>query len=296
MKVGICCAGIGHGAAADFIRASAKAAEEGGFSIFWLPDHVVFFEAYRSQYSYGDFHEDSPVADPYTAFIEAIIGMTWAAAATTKIGVGTSVLILPQRNPVVLAKQLASLDALSGGRLTLGVGVGWSVEEYEAVNADWPGRGKRMDEYIAVMRTLWRDKAAAFDGDTVAFQRACLNPKPLRGDVPILMGGESEAALKRIARVGDGWIPAKLPVEEAAERIAHLKRMTREHGRDPDALRILSPMSETSKMEDLKRFREAGVTEFYLGVYPPEKPMSEAQVRSRIVELGERFVAPLSDW
>jgi alkanesulfonate monooxygenase SsuD/methylene tetrahydromethanopterin reductase-like flavin-dependent oxidoreductase (luciferase family) len=122
-----------------------------------------------------------------------------------------------------------------------------------------------------------------------------LNPKPVRKDVPILIGGESEAALRRTARVGDGWFPYKLKVEDAAARIAYLKQITREQGRDPDAFRIAAPLFESSAIDDLKRFRDAGVTEFYLGIFP-EQAMDDAQLDARIAALGERFVEPLSSW
>jgi len=163
MKIGITCGGIGPYASGEFLRLSAQAAERAGFSAYWMPDHVVLFGEYpESRYPYADgsgqakpdqdpdaplkFGEENPLPDPRTPFIDPVVGMAWVAAATRSIEVGTNVLVLPQRNPVVLAKSLASIDSFSGGRVVLGAGTGWAKEEYAATGADWPGRGRRADE------------------------------------------------------------------------------------------------------------------------------------------------------
>jgi probable F420-dependent oxidoreductase len=299
MKVGISCAGLGPGAAGEFIRRSAQAAERAGFSAFWLPDHVVLFGAYpQSKYPYaamfgGD--EDLPPApSPRWPLAEPVVGMSWAAAATTKIEIGTSVLILPQRNPVVLAKQLSTLDEFSGGRVALGVGVGWAREEYAAIGVDWTRRGACADEYIEAMRALWRNDSSTYLGRSVSFTDAYMYPKPVR-DIPILIGGESAAALRRIARMGDGWFAFNLQVEQAKQRILHLKDLTRAQGRDPAALRLMAPIFETTAMDQMERYREAGVTEFYLGI-PGGLPMDDAALDARMAELGHRFVDTVAGW
>jgi len=178
----------------------------------------------------------------------------------------------------------------------LGAGIGWCKEEYDAVGADWPHRGKRMDEHIAALRNLWRDAPARFVGETVSFDDAYLYPKPVRGnDLPILIGGESDLALRRAARSGDGWIAFKLPVEEAPVRIAKLKALTREEGRDPEALRIVCGIFSSTAIDDLKRYRDAGVTEFNL-VTAGELPLDEAGLADGIAAFGERFVAAVANW
>jgi probable F420-dependent oxidoreductase len=222
---------------------------------------------------------------------DPILGMSWAAAATKTIEIGSAILILPQRNPVVLAKQLSSLDVFSGGRVVIGAGSGWSAQEYAAVNADWHGRGRRMDEYTGVLRTLWRDTPANFHGETIHVDRAYLLPKPVKGNIPILFGGECDAVLDRIARLGDGWISLTLTPEAAPERIALLRRLAREHGRDPDCLRIVKFIVSQVSLDDMKRYRDAGVTEFNLACFG-ELPTDDAGLTRKIEELAERFVVP----
>ncbi len=299
MRMGVCCAGIGAAATGNFIRMSAQAAERAGFASFWTPDHVVLFRSYpESIYPYSDYFSTEasdtaaearvPVADP-------IVAITWAAAATTKIEVGNNIVILPQRNPLVLAKQLACLDEFSGGRVAFGAGVGWAKEEFAAVGVDWANRGKRMDEYIQVMRALWRNEVSEFQGDTVSFKDAYMFPKPVRGDIPILLGGESEPALKRIARIGDGWFAFRLLPDNAKGPIAHLKQLTREQERDPERLRIFAPVFTTTPIDDLKRYREAGVTDFYL-VLTGQTPFDEAGLNAQMSEMGQRFVDTVASW
>ncbi len=298
MRVGICCAGVGEAASGDVIRRSAQAAEQAGFSTFWVGEHVLLFGDYPdSHYPYaGDYGTDVPIPDPRVPIIDPVISMTWAAAATSRIEVGSGILILPQRNPVVLAKELATLDEFSSGRVVLGAGIGWCKEEYDAVGADWTGRGKRMDEHIAALRALWRDDPAEFAGETVAFKDAYCYPKPVRGnDIPILIGGESDAALRRVARAGDGWLAFMLPVADAPARVAKLKEFTRAQDRDPENLRIICGIFSSTSLDDLKRYREAGVTEFNL-VTAGELPTTEPGLAHGIAEFGHRFVGALADW
>lgn len=296
MRVGICCAGVGAAASGDVVRRSAQAAEQAGFSAFWMGEHILLFGAYpESRYPYvGAYGADVPIPDPRMPIIDPIIGMTWAAAATERIEVGSGVLILPQRNPVVLAKALASVDEFSGGRVVLGAGVGWCKEEYDAVGADWPGRGKRMDEHLAALRALWRDAPAAFAGETVSFRDAYCYPRPVRGnDIPILIGGESDVALRRVARAGDGWLAFMLPVADAAARVARLKELTRAQDRDPATLRIICGIFATTPLDDLARYRDAGITEFNLVTEVPTDPPALAE---SIADLGRRFVDAVADW
>lgn len=298
MRVGICCAGVGEAASGDVIRRSAQAAEAAGFAAFWTGEHVLLFGAYpESHYPYaGDYGTDVPIPDPLVPIVDPVIAMTWAAAATSRIEVGSGILILPQRNPVVLAKALSTLDEFSRGRVVLGAGVGWCKEEYDAVGADWAGRGKRMDEHLAALRALWRDAPANFTGETVSFADAYCAPRPVRGnDIPILIGGESDVALKRVARAGDGWLAFKLPVEDAPARVAKLKELTRAQGRDPEALRIVCGIFSSTSLDDLKRYRDAGVTEFNL-VTAGELPTDEPGLAQGIAEFGRRFVEPIASW
>jgi len=312
MKIGITCGGIGPYASGAFVRASAREAERAGFAHYWMPDHVVQFAAYpESVYPYAagsgqeapQQSEDAPLhfdddtyanVDPSNPLIDPVIGMAWAAAATTSLEVGSNILVLPQRNPVVLAKALATLDSFAGGRVLLGVGVGWAKEEFDATGADFARRGKAADEAIAAMRALWTQPVSSFSGEFSAFQDVYSYPKPLRaGGVPVLIGGESKPAMRRVARLGDGWLPYNLPVERAAAVIAELKAMTREAGRDPEALRIIKIVYSNASLDDLKRYRDAGVTEFNVAT-SGELSTDEATLRGQFSEWAERLVGPVN--
>jgi probable F420-dependent oxidoreductase len=311
MKIGITCGGIGQYASGAFIRASARAAERAGFAHYWMPDHVVQFAAYpESTYPYAQgsgqdmpqqtadaplqFDDDTYAnVDPRNPLIDPIMGMAWAAAATASLEVGTNVLILPQRNPVVLAKELATLDSFSQGRILLGVGVGWAKEEFDASGADFSVRGKRTDEAIGALRALWNQPVSSFKGTFDCFTEAYSYPKPTRcGGVPVLIGGESKPALRRVARLGDGWLPYNLPVERAAAVIAELKAMTGDAGRDPAALRIIKIIYSNATLDDLKRYRDAGVTEFNMAS-SGELPTDEAGIEGKFNEWQHRIVGPV---
>jgi len=313
MKVGITCGGIGPYASGDFIRRSAIAAEKAGFAHYWLPDHVVQFAAYPQSvdpYAEGSGQEipdqdpDAPLQfgddtyaqqDPRNPLVDPLIGMTWAAAATTTLEVGSNILVLPQRNPVVVAKSVASADSFSGGRVLLGVGVGWAMEEFDAVGVDFAARGRRTDESIAAMRALWTQDYSTFSGKHFAFADACSFPKPARaGGVPILIGGESRPALRRVAKMGDGWLPYNLPVEDAARVIGGLHAMTRAEGRDPAALRIIKIVYSNAALDDLKRYRDAGVSEFNIAS-SGEIPTDAAGIGARFAEFAERIVGPIGE-
>lgn len=312
MKVGITCGGIGPYASGDFLRSSAQAAERAGFAHYWLPEHVVQFAQYpQSTYPYAagsgqelpeqaadaplQFGDDTyAMSDPRNALVDPVVGMTWLAAATSTLEVGTNILVLPQRNPVILAKALASLDAFSQGRALLGVGVGWAKEEFDAMGADFATRGKRTNEAICALRALWSGEASSYAGEFYRFRDAYCFPKPARaGGVPILIGGESPAAIRRTAQLGDGWLPYNLPVEDAGRVIGELKDQTRRAGRDPEALRIIKIVYSTARLDDLKRYRDAGVTEFNLAS-SGEIPLDAPGIEAKFAEFGDKIVGPVA--
>ena len=311
MKIGITCGGIGPYAAGNFIRASALAAENAGFAHYWMPDHVVQFAAYpESTYPYAEGSGQEPpeqsgeaplhwdddtysMSDPANDLVDPLIGMVWAAAATSTLEVGSNIMVLAQRHPVVLAKELATLDSFCGGRALLGVGAGWSKEDFDACSIPFAQRGARTDDAIAAMRALWNQPVSNFAGQFSSFKDAYSYPKPSRpGGVPVLIGGESKAAMRRVARLGDGWLPFNLPVDQAAATIAALRRMTEEAGRDFEALRIIKIVFSNAPLDDLKRYRDAGVTEFNLassGELPAEGP----GISAKFAEWSETVVGPV---
>jgi probable F420-dependent oxidoreductase len=174
------------------------------------------------------------------------------------------VLILPQRNPLVLAKEVATLDVLSGGRVMLGVGVGWLREEFDAIGVPFEERGARTDEYIAAMRALWTQDEATFKGQFTAFERAKSFPKPVRGTVPIVVGGHTKPAARRAGRLGDGFFPARTSPDELVELLDEMRKAAKDAGRDGDAIEVTAGGS--MDVEGIKKYADLGVSRI---VIPP---------------------------
>jgi probable F420-dependent oxidoreductase len=223
MRLGLHALGIGAGSTRAVIDAVAVAAEQSGFATLWSGEHVVMVDRSSSRYPYSD---DGQIAVPAEAdWIDPLIGLGFAAAATSTIGIATGVLLLPEHNPVLVAKQAATLDMLSGGRLTLGVGVGWSLEEIDAHGVPFARRAARTAEYVAAMRSLWRDDVATFHGEFVSFDSVRVNPKPVADRrIPIVLGGNSDAALGRVvgwatAGTGSTWMACAKSRNESASLI-----------------------------------------------------------------------------
>src|ERR1700682_499055 len=269
MRLGLHALGIGAGAARAVIDAVAVGAEKCGFATLWSGEHVVMVDRSASRYPYSD---DGQIAVPAVAdWIDPVIGLSFAAAATSTIGIATGVLLLPEHNPVLVAKQAATLDTLSGGRLTLGVGIGWSREEFDALGVPFERRAARTAEYVAAMRTLWRDDVASFDGEFVHFDSVRVNPKPVDDRcIPIVLGGNSDAALRRVVAWGDGWYGFNLDgVRAVAERVAFLKTLCADCGRDPAELRLAVALRDL-RLRDLFALAELGVDELVLVDAPPQ--------------------------
>ena len=206
MKFGIVFANTGPCNDPVFAAEFARAAEAAGFDSLWTVEHVVVPAGYQSSYPYDPSgrmpgKDDSPVPDP-------LVWLAYLPAATTTVKLATGVLILPQRNPVVLAKELATLDALSGGRVLLGIGVGWLEEEFEAVGVPFAERAARTDEAVAALRALWSEERASFSGTFSNFRDCIVRPQPVNGAIPVHVGGHSDAAARRAGRLGDGFFPA----------------------------------------------------------------------------------------
>ena len=192
MKFGIAFANIGPFIEPERACGLARSAEKAGFESIWTVDHVVVPSGYRSTYPYDPSGrlpsgEDAPFPDP-------LIWLAYIARATSTIRLATGILILPQRNPLVLAKELATLDYLSSGRVTLGVGIGWLKEEFDALGIPFDKRGERTEEAVAAMRALWSQERASTEGATVSFRDVYLRPQPPGGTIPVHIGGHSEVA------------------------------------------------------------------------------------------------------
>jgi probable F420-dependent oxidoreductase len=263
VKVGIMFANAGPFARPDVAAQFAQLAEELGYESLWAVEHVVVPSGYASQYPYS---RDGRMPGGETADIpDPLVWLTYVAAATTRLRVATGVMILPQRNPVVLAKQAATLDVMSGGRLLLGVGVGWLREEFEAIGVPFEERGARTDDYIEALRVLWRDPEPTYHGRFVSFDRANSYPKPVQeGGVPIVVGGHSPAAARRAGRLGDGFFPARGNPDLLGPLLDEMRAAAREAGRDPDAIEVTT--GGALDLDGVRRILDLGVSRL---VIPP---------------------------
>jgi probable F420-dependent oxidoreductase len=238
MKFGIAFANTGPCADPEAAIAFARAAEEAGFESLWTVEHVVVPAGYQSQYPYSNSGrmpgaEDAPIPDP-------LVWLAFLASQTRSIKLATGVLILPQRNPVILAKELATIDHLSGGRMMLGAGVGWLKEEFDAIGVPFAERGRRADDAIGALRALWSGKATTYEGRYFSFRDCIVRPAPVNGTIPVHVGGHSEAAARRAGRLGEGFFPASGTHERLGELFAIMRRAAEEAGRDPSDIEITS--------------------------------------------------------
>jgi len=263
MRIGLHALGIGTGARAEVIRAVAVAAEATGFATLWSGEHVVLVNQPSLRYPYS---ADGRIAVPAAAdWLDPLLGLSFIAAMTTTIGLATGVLLLPEHNPVVSAKQAATLDVLSGGRLTLGVGIA-------ALGVPFARRGKRTAEYVAAMRTFWADDVASFSGEFTRFEAVRVNPKPVRGRrIPVVIGGNSDASLERVAAFGDGWYGFNLPAQAVAGRVAALAGRCARHGRSLRDLSVAVALADGS-FSVLPELAGIGVTEFVVVATPDVLP------------------------
>ena len=290
MKIGLLTAGLGRAAHPRTLRTIAEHAELLGFGTLWAPEHVVLFDRYtESKYPYS---EDGAFAVPSTIdWMDPFVALTYAAACTRTIRLATGICLVPEHNPLVLAKVIASLDRLSGGRFALGVGIGWSAEEFKALGIPFERRAQRTRESIAVMRKLWSEESTTFHGEFVNVDAARSFPKPVQGGkVPIIFGGESTPALKRVAEYGTGWFGFSLTPEAAAAKVAQLKGLLHERGRAlGDVEIIISPYLLKVAPASLNAYHAAGVSEI---VQLLPIPADEAKLRDVLEQMARAWVEP----
>lgn len=260
MKVGIFPPAINPIADGDYIATTARAAEERGFDCYWAPEHVVLFNNYESKYPYT---QDGRLAmRPGSGVLDPFLVLTYAAANTSTIRLGTGICLVPQRNPVYTAKQVATLDFLSGGRVDFGIGIGWQREEFDAVAVPWARRGDRTDSYIRLMRDLWTKPEVSWSDDFYTLGPTLLDPKPVQAPLPVLAGGDSDAALRRAARIGDGWFGFDHDPGSVRERIGKLTECLEAQGRSRDGFRVLiSPYTRRTDAALVEQYAEAGADE-----------------------------------
>ena len=274
------------------MKAYASNAERLGFSTLWVPEHVVLVDKYASKYPYsGDgvlpAPSDSPIADPF-------ISLTAMASATEKIRLATGICLVPEHNPVVLAKVVATLDWLSNGRVALGVGIGWLEEEFQALGIPWERRAQRTRECIDAMRKLWGDPISAYRGEFVKFEGVRSYPKPVRGaDLPILFGGESAPALRRVAEYGNGWFGFNLLPDEATAKIRKIEELLKAESsqalRCGDHRLALHQGDHVGRSQALSR---CGVHEIVIVNIRPPRTVEEAA--TRLEEAAQAWLEPAS--
>jgi probable F420-dependent oxidoreductase len=288
VKFGLMFANTGPFATAKGARAIATAAEDAGFESIWTVEHVVVPVGYESQYPY-DASGKMPAGEK-TDIPDPLIWLSFVAAATTTIKLGTGILIAPQRNPLVLAKEVATLDKLSDGRLLLGVGVGWLEEEFDALGVPFAGRGKRLDEYVAAMRTLWADGEAEFSGEFTSFPPVVARPKPPSGSVPVVIGGHSEAAARRAGRLGDGFFPGKGSNDRLRELFDIMRAAALDNDRDPDAIELTTGGAAAFAPDPVDALRELEALGVSRVVIPPLSFDPDA-IGDALKQFGENVIA-----
>jgi len=273
----------------DMAAFVAQTAEQAGFESIWGGEHVVFPVDYAPKYGFTDSGEfpwaEIPMPDP-------IVYFAYAAAVTKTIRFGTGVVILPEHNPLVFAKSVATLDYLSVGRFDLGVGVGWLKEEFDALGVPWEARGKRTDEYIQALRRLWSDSPAAFDGELLKFPPVHCLPKPVKKMVPIHIGGDTQIAARRAGRLGDGFFPAVYPNRRVKEELPGLletmRKTAAEHGRDGWKVEVTS--GGTRKAEGVAWFEDLGVSRLTIAIHGKTKD----EIYRELMTFGDEVISKTS--
>lgn len=274
MEFGLHLPHLGRSASREVLRGFAQAAEETGFASVWVSDHVIVPRSLESRYPYSESGEFPFSAD--SSFLDPIATLLFVAGCTERVKLGTAVLIVPYRNPVVQAKELATLDFVSGGRLILGIGTGWMAEEFAALDVPFEHRGARTNEYLALIKRLWTSDDTSFSGRFYRLENVGFYPKPLQQPhPPIWGGGHSEPAFRRGGYFCDGWLGANVSPEQVAAQFERVRAYAHQAGRDPAALTLaariplrLSAGTEPALVEQIERYRSASVSHlaFDMGV------------------------------
>jgi len=234
MRIGFFLPQIGPAANVDSITKVATLAEELSYDSLWVTDRLLYPTNPQTSY-YG-----GPLPEAYKRDLDPLGTLAFAAAHTRRVTLGTSVLDIPFYNPATLARQLTTLDVLSGGRLRVGFGLGWSKDEYDAAGASMKTRGKRADEFIAVLKAIWTTDPAEFHGSYFQLPKSIIQPKPVqKPHPPIYMAAYSPGAMKRTAKLADGWMPVGMTIDQVKATTTQLKNLAKDMGRNPSDLKII---------------------------------------------------------
>ena len=285
MKVGLIPVNIGVAKVEDMVG-MAQLAEAGHFESVWTFEHVMVPEDYASRYPYSP--SGKMGGTPDTNFIDPLIALTAIAAQTEKLRLGTGVNILSQANPLYLAKQAASLDFISNGRLMLGLGIGWLREEFDAMGAPFERRGARFDDYVEAMNKVWSGETVEHQSEFLSWSGFKSYPVPIQGRLPIVIGGSKGRIIQRIARLGHGWFAPPVAPDEFPRVLAELKAECDGIGRDHSEIEITTIWNPKGGVESVQALEAAGVHRvlapvFALGANPVE----------RIQQISEEIIAKL---
>ena len=310
MRLGFGLPVAGGWATPENMVAVAREAESLGYHSLWTVQRILYPSAPRNEYA------GSP-GGPWPAYFETVadglVALSYVAAATSRIRLGTAVVNLPYYSPVLLAKQLATLDVVSGGRLTVGAGVGWSEDEYAAIGVPFRKRGRRMDECLRCLKLVWTEELVEFKGEFYVIPASRIDPKPLqRPHPPVLVGGYSPAAVRRAVSLADGYLSGNVPLAELAPVIERVRTLAREAGRDPDGVPIVArgavslrdqptglgrrPLfgSLEEVREDVDHYRESGVTELFLDLNFDERIAAPGVDPDEALGVARRLLAALA--
>jgi probable F420-dependent oxidoreductase len=310
MRLGFGLPVAGGWATPENMVAVAREAESLGYHSLWTVQRILYPSAPRNEYP------GSP-GGPWPAYFESVadslVALGYVAAATSRIRLGTAVVNPTYYSPVLLAKQLATLDVVSGGRLTVGAGLGWSEDEYAATGVPFRRRGRRLDECLRCLKLVWTEELVEFTGEFYGIPASRIDPKPVQlPHPPLLVGGYSAAAMRRAVSLADGYIGGNIPLAEFAPVIERLRAAAREAGRDPDSMPIVArgavnlrdqptgperrPLfgSLDELRDDVERYREIGLTELFLDLNFDERVAAPGADPDAALELARGLLAALA--
>jgi probable F420-dependent oxidoreductase len=310
MRLGFGLPVAGGWATPENMVAVAREAESLGYHSLWTVQRILYPSAPRNEYA------GSP-GGPWPAYFESVadslVALGYVAAATSRIRLGTAVVNPTYYSPVLLAKQLATLDVVSGGRLTVGAGLGWSEDEYAATGVPFRRRGRRLDECLRCLKLVWTEELVEFTGEFYGIPASRIDPKPVQlPHPPLLVGGYSAAAMRRAVSLADGYIGGNIPLAEFAPVIERLRAAAREAGRDPDSMPIVArgavnlrdqptgperrPLfgSLDELRDDVERYREIGLTELFLDLNFDERVAAPGADPDAALELARGLLAALA--
>jgi probable F420-dependent oxidoreductase len=287
MEFGANIFGVGPLADPRTLTEMAQLAEARGFDSVFVADHVIMPRQIAPKYPYSG--DGSFPYDPDQNWLDPMVALGFLAARTSTIHIGTSITVVPMRHPIVTAKQIATADHLSDGRVIFGVGIGWMAEEFALLGESFHDRGKRMDEYLALMKALWTERNPSFAGEYFTIRDCAVTPKPVqKPHVPLWIGGDSPAALRRAARFGDAWHSAGSSLAELPAKLARLDEALAAAGRERKRFTVSVFPSDRINLDLVRRFADLGVDHIMVPVFG----FDADKVRRRIEQIAAEIIVP----